>query len=138
VAKGYPTNQEVEMKVSEALSRGLIQPDKVSDIELDPSRLIITQEFERKDLNCPSDYRERSLDALLKAGIRWHTDGNILVNATRRFVVVHCPYCHREMDGDTASGNMDTMNVHFKCLCGAEAPLEMASISVSPPRAKDD
>ena len=106
------------MKKSELLS--YLHNTKESDIEIDFSVAIVQDEFNNRT---KGDYREESIDRLIKSGKDWHTEGNIDHNVKKRFIKVLCPYCNEEME---------LFNTYHCKKCGAEVILSISEITVLP------
>jgi hypothetical protein len=76
------------MKMADIGTLGLSKKT-VNEIEVDASDLIRHDEFNRSR----GDYRETTIDRLVKLEIPFHSDCNTVHNFFKRFLKVVCPYC---------------------------------------------
>ncbi len=124
-------------KIDELGLLGLL-PKTLKDIELDPVRLVVDDEFNRPDrTGLRKDYRLRAIDRLIADRLPLRSEHNIEHNVVRKFVRLICPYCddsgsrpalpidiEMRVTGGTGNGSGNT--TQFKCpACGSTASLTL-------------
>lgn len=125
------------MNINDIGELGLSKRTK-DEMEIDPTKLIITDEFHRRDsIGAPKvPYAERAIDRLIRTRIPWYTEWNITHTAVKRYVRVQCPYCQTDMviRGDGGSGLQHHWDLRCDS-CHATGSLRMpaeSALSFSP------
>jgi DNA-directed RNA polymerase subunit RPC12/RpoP len=124
---GRNKEKEKEMKVGDIYQLGLCRKT-IDEATIDPTDLIRQDEFNRDG---KGDYRERTIDRLVRERIGFHSDCNTLFNFMKRFVRIVCPYCKKTMEPHAASGNGETTTTGYVCpKCGATASISLPSTGI--------
>jgi transposase-like protein len=103
-----------------------ISPKTMSEMEVDFTRLVVSDEFNSRS----SNYRETAINRLIESKEPFRNEHNITWEMLKRFIVVKCPYCSRDMksNGGGASGGRHTMS--YSCpskRCGGQFSLSVDS-----------
>jgi hypothetical protein len=122
------------MNRNQAIAAG-IKPATFDNEEIDFGRLVVAEEFSRKEMPFTPkiDYRERAWKRLIASRRAFRTDYNISDTAFRELVTVRCPHCSGEMEwnGGSGSGNASTNNY----ICRSEACGTRVNITLHVPGA---
>ena len=126
------------MNVNDIESLGLI-PATLENHSIDTTRLIVSDEFNRKRRTDASDYRERAIDRIVANNMYFHNECNITSNMAKRYLRATCPYCGEEMKTHGGGGSGSHSSIAFSCECGAKGSIRVANeaFSFSPPE-KDE
>jgi hypothetical protein len=122
------------MKRYEALALGISNNtfDKLVEQEIDVTRLVVAEEFDKK-YRRGDDYRKRAYRRLIEMRLPFGNEPNILGTMMTNLVTVACPYCGALMDPAGGGGNCETMTYRYTCpACKAKVGIRVAEIEVSP------
>lgn len=97
---------------------------KIGEIEVDSTHLVEHAFFDDRT-NRRTDYRDQSIDYFLKHKVDFHSTCNSIYNNAKRFIVIKCPKCHRNMELNGGGGNSSLHNLYYVCTCGTKANLNM-------------
>ncbi len=115
------------MNRDQAIAAG-IKPATFDNEEIDFGRLVVAEEFSRKEMPFTPkiDYRERAWKRLIASRRAFSTDYNISDTAFRALVTIHCPHCSGEMAWCGGSGSGSTSTNNYFCLdeaCGTRVSI---------------
>lgn len=111
------------MQISELKNLGL--GIKIDDIEVDATDVIERAFFGNHTCN---DYRNESIDYMVKNKIDFHSTCNSIFNVTKRFIKIVCPTCKRNMVYISGGGSADSFHHSYRCEhCQTQADLSIPS-----------
>lgn len=88
-----------------------------SSIEVDMTRIIEHAFFENED---STDYRNDSINFMVKRKIDCHSTCNSIHNFISKFVKISCPNCQKDMSVHSSGGNNNSHTTTFRCSCGTK------------------
>jgi len=114
-----------------------LHPKTLDDIEIDLTRLIVRDEFNKPTIRS-RDYRLAAIERLVKIKRAFSSEHNILVEMANLFIAITCPYCAKRMEYKNAGGSSSLMCIHYACECGAESSLTLDNYALgfTPPKTK--
>jgi hypothetical protein len=102
---------------------------KIGEIEIDPTRLVERACFDDRSKHAQTtctDYRDQSIDYFVRHKVDFHSTCNLIYNVAKRFIVVKCPSCKRNMEVTSGGGGNNSMyTVNYCCTCGTRTTLTM-------------
>lgn len=100
------------MKTNEIIQKLGISQKTIDQTDLDPTRLVIEEEFGKPAGN----YRPRVIKRLTEARINFSSDANIIYDMARDLISVKCPHCNGTTKARGGGGNAETSSVHYTCI----------------------
>lgn len=102
-----------------------IIPLNKDDLEVDPVPVVENKFFYDKS---KGDYREKTIEFLVREKIGFQTSFNIIFEFVRRYVRVVCPTCLKEdLKSGNGGGNSDSVSITFVCpRCKTEVYLSIS------------
>ena len=101
----------------------------LEELNIDKTQAIVNDEFNSHDVG---DYLNRAINRLIKLGIPFDSESNIVFNMAERFIKIICPYCHRNMKFQGGSGNGMDHSAHYICYhCDAEGFIHIPKNGIS-------
>ena len=116
-----------------------LTPEKILrsfSTSINPLNIILDVEFDKPD-NKNMDYRNRAIDKVIDLGLPFSSECNSHHEITKRFVKIVCPYCGKEMELVSGSGDSHGCSEGFRCPgCKASIMLNLPYdfFSVQPPK----
>ena len=109
-----------------------IDAKAINEMEVDISRLVVDDEFNKVARDVKDDYRVRAIKRLVASGIPFHSEYNIIHDMARMFVKVSCPYCNSNMSTHNSSMIGKKFTAHYVCpSCSSEAHISMPINGIS-------
>lgn len=109
----------------------------IDEIEINPALAALQQEFSIK-LNSKKDFRERAVEILKRANVRFTTEWNLLWFLGKKLITCKCLYCGSDMDHIShAIGTSTHYTFNFvcpKCSSHMFLKLEVDAMEFDPPR----
>lgn len=102
------------------------------NIEIDPTRLVVEDEFNKKT---SGSYRDRAIQKLIDLKIPFASEDNIIFELVDKVLSVDCPYCECSMRRFQGSGNSSSFTLEYLCHeCKAKLCLTLPcnGIGISP------
>jgi predicted RNA-binding Zn-ribbon protein involved in translation (DUF1610 family) len=101
-------------KLNDILGKNQLLPINPTYAEIDPTEIIEHYFFERGK----GDYRQETIDFMLKNKIAFHSTCNNNFDMAKRFLKVTCPKCGKEMKYSGGSGSSGAYTHRFECKRG--------------------
>jgi uncharacterized protein YbaR (Trm112 family) len=120
------------MKLSDIDKLGISSKTK-KELEIDATRVIVDDEFNKNGSKCDSDkgYRERAIDRLIDLEIPFHSEFNMAYDMICKFVILVCPYCKTNMKQGNGGG-CNYQSVNFQCpVCHSTGSLTFLTDGIS-------
>lgn len=99
------------MTTNDIINKLGISQKTIDKTELDPTRLVIEEEFGK-----PGDYRPRVIKRLTKARVDFSSDTNIIYEMACKLISIQCPHCHGATEAKGGGGNGENSSVHYRCI----------------------
>jgi predicted RNA-binding Zn-ribbon protein involved in translation (DUF1610 family) len=109
------------MKIGDIRNLIPINAKMIEEIEIDPIRIVENYFFEKPGCK---DYRNETINFMIKEKQSFSTTNNCVYDFAKRFVKVTCPSCGIILDGKSGGGTSDNNYIHYKCdNCGLEVSI---------------
>jgi DNA-directed RNA polymerase subunit RPC12/RpoP len=103
-----------------------------AQLEIDPVRAIVSDEFNRKVERPEIGYRIRAIKRLATCKLPIRTEANIAWDVMKNYVSLSCPYCwsslgvRQEMEAKDGGGSGSITTQNYRCpACNAHASLSV-------------
>lgn len=109
--------------INDLLRNAGLSPINTESLDVDATASIEHNFFEN---SLKLDYRQDSVNFMIKNKIDFHSTCNNVFNITRKFIKIACPTCKNEMSYEDGGGNSDTNTSNYRCdKCKTTASITM-------------